>query len=132
MSKEKLNLEQDLELTIVPEYQTAPFVIVGDAENVLPIAEAVQREEKEHPVIRTPKLGKRVVEAVRASEDVLTGRRAVIAAKMHDLRYGSTMYDLLKQKRQEERDLAMAKKLGLIAHDRCAKHERALAQVRGL
>lgn len=112
-----------------------PFVIKGDYEAVADQLvnadrhlEALQASEARQVRKVSGLAGKTAVEA----PTMLTGRKATIAAKLYDLANGSSMYDLLKQKRREERDLAMAKKLGLITTDRCAKHEKQLAAVRGM
>jgi hypothetical protein len=134
MSKEQFNPDLEAELTFIPAFQDTPMTITGVGETLVPIAAAIQAAEAA-PAPRTNKVtsmaGKAAVEAPEQPE-TLTGRRATIAAKFYDLTHGSSMYDLLMQKRRDERDLAMAKKLGLITTDRCAKHERQLATVRGL
>lgn len=132
--EQPFNPEAEAVLTLIPEYQDTPFVITGLGEQLLPIAEAVQAAESAAPVKRRNVASVAVEAATQAPEapQVLSGRRATITAKLHDLVNGTNMYDLLLQKRAEERDLAMAKKLGLITTDRCAKHDRQLATVRGM
>lgn len=120
------------EAELVTAINGSPFVITGDVETVTELYKAAEADFSAQTVKDTPKLGKRIVEAVQASDAVLEGRRASIAAKVYDMVNGSSMYDLLQQKRRDERDLAMAKRLGLITATHCAKHEKALASVRGL
>jgi hypothetical protein len=121
---------QEAELTTA--INGKPFIITGDPETVTELYKAAEADFSAQTIKDTPKLGKRIVEAVQASDAVLEGRRASIAAKVYDMVNGSSMYDLLQQKRRDERDLLMAKRLGLITTDRCAKHEKALASVRGM
>jgi hypothetical protein len=128
---ETFNPEQEAVLTYVPAFQNSEFVVTGVGETLVPIAAAIQALETAEPAKRR-NVASIAVEAVQTAPEALTGRRATIAAKFYDLTHGSSMYDLLMQKRRDERDLAMAKKLGLITTDRCAKHERQLATVRGL
>jgi hypothetical protein len=133
--QEQFNPDQEAELTYFPEWNNGqPFVIRDIGESLLPLATAIQAAEAA-PAPRTNKVtsmaGKAAVEAPEVPE-TLTGRRATITAKLYDLVNGSSMYDLLMQKRRDERDLAMAKKLGLITTDRCAKHEKAVSKLRGL
>ena len=125
-----LDPTQDVALTTYLPFQKQPFTINGPYEAVMPIAEAVQAEDARKPVQRatvSTKVAQTAVEAV-----TLEGRRATIAAKLYDLANHSNMYDLLKQRRAEERDLAMARRLGLVSTVYCQKHERELAKVRGL
>jgi hypothetical protein len=96
------------------------------------MAEAALQAELAGEKSRTHKLAGHMVKAAQEAPETLTGRRAVVTAKLYDLAHGSNMYDLLLQRRAEERDLAMAKRLGLITADRCIKHERQLAKVRGM
>lgn len=120
------------EAELVTAINGSPFVITGDVETVTELYKAAEADFNAQTVKDTPKLGKRIVEAVRTSEEVLDGRRASITAKLYDIANGTSMYQLLQERRQQERDLAMAKRLGLITATHCAKHERALASVRGL
>jgi hypothetical protein len=133
-TKQTFNPEQEATLTYQPDFQDRPLVITGIGESLLPIVEAVERDY----AAQVDKVSAGAIKATQSAPETatepieLTGHRATIAAKLYDLAHGRNMYDLLKQKREDERDLAMAHKLGLITTDRCAKHERQLAQVRGL
>lgn len=132
MKTQELDPTQPLELTVQPDYQASPIVITGNYEAVMPLAEALQAEDARIPVQHASKPRKPATEAVRPSDEVLTGRRATVIAKLYDIANGTAMYDMLKQRREDERNLAMAKKLGLITTDRCAKHERQLASIKGM
>lgn len=127
----------EAELVIGLPFQATPFTIAGDTEALIPIATAAYKAAERDEARQTRNVAARAVRAavepVRSPEDeILTGKRATIKAKLYDIANGTNMYELLLQKRQEERDLAMAKKLGLITADRCAKHEKQLATVRGM
>lgn len=120
------------EAELVTALNGKPFIITGDPETVTELYKAAEADFNAQPVNVPSKAGKSAIEAVRTSEEVLDGRRASIAAKFYDLANGTSMYQLLQERRQQERDLAMAQRLGLITATHCAKHERALASVRNL
>lgn len=132
-NNQPINLEQDIELTIQPDFQSAPFVIVGDAEAVMPIAEAVQAYDKAHPVkdtARAVKAGHTALEAVTERIQPVRERMTMdIRAKLFDIVYHDTSYAELKARRLAERKLQHRQRIGLIVADRCAKHERMLKQV---
>ena len=128
------NPQAEAVLQYVPDFQSTVFTVTGLGEQLEPLAEHIQALEAA-PVPKThnvaSKAGKAVLEASTQPTE-LTGRRATIAAKLYDLVNGSNMYDLLKQKRQDEADLAMARKLGLMSTVFCQKHERELAKLHRL
>lgn len=109
------------------------FTVRGDYEVLEPLAEAAQAYDKAHPVKDTPEPVKPATRPVERSEgEILTGRRAVIAAKLYDLRNRTNMAELLAQKRADERNLAMARKLGLVSTVYCRLHEKELAKLHKL
>lgn len=115
------------------DFQAKPLTISGDADLIIELhdaAEVTVREIQKQKV--STAVAKPAVEAVAQATDVLEGRRATVAAKLYDFTNKTNMYELLKQKRQDERDLRVAQKLGLITSTHCAKHEKALATVRGI
>jgi len=125
-----IDLEQDLTLTINPDWQTKPFQISGVAETILPYAEAVQALDRSHPVKHTAQLGRTAVAAPESAvAPILEGRRASIAAKVFDVIYHDTSYQELKARRLAEKRLQHRIRIGTIVSDRCAKHERLLAKV---
>jgi hypothetical protein len=131
MSKEKLDTTQPVELSYTPDFQDSTFTVYGDYEAVEPIASQIQALESA-PAPKRRNVAHKVIEQAQTASEVLTGHKATVIAKLYDITTGASMYDLLQQKRKDERDLAMAKRLGLITTDRCAKHEKQLAAVRGL
>lgn len=136
MKTKELNPNQDLELTYQPDFQAQPFKVVGPYDAVMPIAndlEALQTTEQ----AQTHKLASRIVKAAQTaleSPTELTGRRATLAAKFYDLRFGTRLYDALIEKRNTERDLAMATRLGLLSIEdvSCQKHRKAIAKLHGM
>lgn len=139
MKTPELDITQDVELTIQPDFQTAPFVIVGDAEAVLPIAEDAQAYDKAHPV-KAQRVGHSAVRHTEALQTAVSAKVGSLAtrlktdatAALYDARYKTNMLGLVRERRQQERDLNMARKLGLVSTVYCQKHERELAKVRGL
>lgn len=132
-TQEQFNPEQEAVLTYVPDFQSTPFTVTGLGESLLPIAEAVEREQ----VSRVSKVSALMVKTAQAASETavepeLTGLRATIAAKMHDLRFGTHMFEALQDKRDTERDLKFAGSLGLLTDEVCAKHRKALDEVRTL
>lgn len=114
------------------DFQAKPLTVSGNADLITELHDAAEisvREIQKHKV--STAVAKPAVEAVAHATDVLEGRRATVAAKLYDFTNKTNMYELLKQKRQDERDLAIATRIGLISTDRCAKHEKTLAAVRG-
>lgn len=131
---EQFNPEQEAELVYTPSFQSAPFTVTGLGEALLPIAEAVEREQTsrvQNVAAATIKTAQTALETATAPTE-LTGHRATIAAKLHDLRFGTHMLDELRERRAIERDLRFAGKLGLLTDEVCAKHRKALDQVKDL
>lgn len=127
-------IETIQEAELVTSLNGKPFVITGPIESVTELYEAAQTDFNAHPVQRTT-MGTKVAQTAleHATEPIeLTGRKATITAKLYDLVNGSNMYELLKQKRQDERDLAMARSLGLMSTVYCQKHEKELAKLHRL
>lgn len=114
--------------------QTKPFVIRGYEDELASYAEELQAYDKANPVHSSPKPKTPAVEAVRGSGEILEGRKATIHAKLYDMVYKGNMYQLLQEKRQRDRDLAMATRLGLLSVEEvyCRKHESAVAKLRNL
>lgn len=127
-------IESSQEAELVTSLNGKPFVITGPIESVTELYEAAQTDFNAHPVQRTTTSTKVAQTALEhATEPIeLTGRKATITAKLYDLVNGSNMYELLKQKRQDERDLAMARSLGLMSTVYCQKHEKELAKLHRL
>lgn len=123
---------QDAEL--ITSVNGHPFVISGPIEAIEPLFKAAEAEFNAQPVHTASKVGKASVEAVQSSDVVLEGRKATVTAKLHDMLYGTAMYDALQQKRADERDLAMATRLGLISLEdvSCRKHSAAIAKLHNL
>lgn len=122
---------QDASLSYIPDWNNGKtFTINSDYEDVLAVQQVIDTKPADIPVA----VQKPVTAAQEAPQqpEVLEGRKASIMAKLYDIRNGRNMYQLLKEQREAERDLAMARRLGLITTDRCAKHERQLAKIRGI
>lgn len=124
------------ELTTYLPGQETPFVVTGDAEVIQDIYKEVQAREARENRQQVVRRGKAVVEA---SAQVIDPIKSVIGRVGLDLQtvaydkiHRTSMYDMLRQRRSDERNLRMATKLGLITSTRCQKHERALAAVRGM
>lgn len=128
--KETMKSEAQAEFDVHLDFQTAPFVVAGDTQVIQELHKAVVTSEPVHNAVLVPKAVIQPPEQPQPT--ILEGRRASLHAKMYDMVNGSNMYQLLQEKRQQERDLAMAHRLGLITTDRCAKHEKQLAHLRGM
>lgn len=129
-----INLDQPAELTLNLGSGMEHFVVTGDAEAVMPYVEAAQAYDKRH-IVKDTAIGRKAVtgalETLTAPIQTGLGRVAVdIKAIAYDKVHGTAMYDLLKQKRDDERNLAFATKLGLVSTTHCAKHSKALAQLK--
>lgn len=58
--------------------------------------------------------------------------RRKISAWVWDRKHGTTMLDLLNERLADDRNVAMAQKLGLITTVHCAKHQRAVDKLKQL
>jgi hypothetical protein len=130
-NQNQFNPNQEAVLQYVPDFQTSSFTIVGLGETLLPIAEAVERSQTHETVQHASHVAKTAVAGAMEAVE-LTGHRATIAAKLHDLRFGTHMLDALRERRALERDLRFAGSLGLLTDEVCAKHRKALDQVKDL
>jgi hypothetical protein len=132
--EQALDTTQPVELTTFLEGQAAPFVIRGDYEAVAPMAEALRQADEQLPTqvaTRTRKVAQAAVEAVSAPIQTGLGRVAVdVKAIVYDKLHRTNFYDLLRDKRNTERDLRFAGSLGLFQEEVCAKHRKALQSVR--
>lgn len=118
-----------LELTINPDWQSQPFVITGNAEAVMPLAEAAQAHDKALPVHRAPKAGNKLIQAATQATEGFAGRLAVnVKTVAYDKIHGTSMYEQLRQKRSDERDVRFAASIGLLTlgETMCAKHKHAV------
>lgn len=127
---------QNAELTYQPTFQDSPMVITGDYEAVESVNNDLEALEA-RLYAQSDKLASKAIKAVQTAPETpteLSGRRATIAAKLYDLRYGRNMADLLAQKRQDERDIAMATKLGLLSTTEvyCRKHQKVVNKLHGM
>ncbi len=121
------------------EFGGRPFVIAGDAEAVLEQAERLQSLVGRMAI--TPAV--KPVEAPRIAPKPQDGYidtstlhprelvRRKLAARMYDLVHRTDMHGLLQEKINEDRDVAFARKLGLITTTHCQKHAKAVAELRG-
>lgn len=113
-----------------------PFTICGDEDTLRGMANEIAADDARRASVArsTPEVGRIAVVAPNAQPEGLDGRRATITAKMHDLRFGSHLYEALKQKRSDDRDLHMATRLGLISLEdvSCRKHSKAIAKLHNL
>lgn len=136
--EQPIDLDQELTLEYVPAFQSGTFVVTGDPENVLPLAEAVQAEEKAGAVKHAShvrKAGQTALETVTAPMQSGLGRVALdIKTVAYDKAFGTDFYEALRQKRADERNLRFATKIGLISitDTTCRKHQAAIAKMRGL
>lgn len=137
LNQPKINMEQPAELTLNLGTGMEHFVIAGDAEAVLPLAEQAQAYDKANEARRgrvshvSKHIGSTMLEAPKMAVSGLVGRVGLdIKAKTFDVMNGTDLYGALQQKRKDERVLSMATSLGLVGVTHCAKHERAIAQLK--
>lgn len=134
MTKTELNPTQDLELTV--DLNGQPFVITGDSQLLQDMYEQEESKYKEvSKAERHKKIGIAVVEAVESPLYAALGSfasqlRMDVSAALYDRRNGTNFLGALREKRQLEKDLRMAGKLGLLQEEVCAKHRKALEDVK--
>jgi len=127
--KTQLDLEQDLTLTINPDWQDHSFAITGAAEAILPYAEAVQALDAQLPKQRATRHGNKLIQAATQATDTFIGRVATnIETRVFDARMGTNLYDQLAQKRRDEKIVRQGVKIGLISltDTVCVKHKHAV------
>lgn len=113
-------------------FQAKPLAIRGEAEAVLAVAATVPPVSRvEAPqTAETPKPAPTPTLEYKVAYAGATAAKARLRARVYDLLHGSNIHGLLVERQNEERDLAMARSLGLVGTTHCAKHERALKELR--
>lgn len=128
----QLDISQPVELTT--ELNGHPFVITGDYESLRPIYDeqrAAAPAAVEVAVKRTRAVAKQVGGMVLAPVEGVAERVKVdTSAFMYDVLNGTHFLAAVREKRQTEKDLRMAQKLGILGVDVCAKHRKALEDVK--
>jgi hypothetical protein len=135
MKRQIEQLPEVAELTINLPFQSAGFIIRGQDELLEAMADKYKAQDARDITKHVAKAALKPVEAVtRPVADKVgsfTTRIATdLTAGLYDRRNGTQFLDMLKQRRQDEKDMRMARRLGLVTVDRCAKHEKQLAEVR--
>jgi len=130
-----IDLEQDLTLTINPDWQTSSFQISGAAETILPYAEAVQALDARIPKQR--KIAHSAIEGLQSTLESKVGSFATrlstdVRAIAYDRMHGTTMYELRRQKLADARDVKFAASIGLLSLEEtfCRKHQAAADKLR--
>jgi hypothetical protein len=137
MSKEKVQPETAVLDTFV---EGKPFTIRGDYEAVadqLPNADKYVAGLMETAPVAVIQPAPAVPNTKPAYEDFNTlGRSEVLRRKIsawaYDRKNGTTMLDLLNERIADDRNVAMAQRLGLITTVHCAKHEKVVAKLKQL
>jgi hypothetical protein len=130
------------EYKLYPIWQKSPLIIRGDAEEIRESYEQGRAEYDEYQAQRRSQVATKVagtaVEAVQAPLRAITDTLGTIASKavrhaeisLYDHKHGTRFGEELKLRRQQEKDLAMARKLGLLSADVCQKHRHGIAAVK--
>jgi len=126
------------EFTIQPTFQTAPFVVRGDVETITDMYQEGKQQYTEYLQEKRSRLASKVattaVEAVSNPLQTITNKLGYVASNVlkqaeirsYDKKNGTRFGAELQERAGLERDLRMARKLGLIGGTYCAKHEKAL------
>src|SRR5690348_15497807 len=109
-----------------------PFTISGDYEAVadqLPKADEYIKTLQTMPIVSHVEPTVAVEPPKPAYEDFATLEprevlRRKISAKIWDMTHGSNMYGLFTEKLEDDRNVAMAQRLGIISSVHCLKHQK--------
>lgn len=137
--KQNKNIQPTSELAILDTWvEGQPFQIRGDYEAVaeqLPRADQYIKTLTDNSPVAVVQPAQPVIAPKPAYEDfnTLEARevlRRKISAWVWDRKNGTNMLDLLNQRIAEDRNLAMAQRLGLISSVHCARHQKAVDKLK--
>lgn len=134
MKHKKETIDETMPVAFETSLEGHPFTITGDYITVAPLYEAAlaaQPTVTPEAIIRTRRVAEKVGSVVLAPAMSLMERTQTDASTfVYDMFNGTHFLSAVKQKRQLEKDLRMAQNLGLLGDDVCAKHRKALKDVK--